>query len=91
MEQVTRLARGGMWRDVPGWAEISGAHQERVYALAAYRAALPDGADVDAVVRSLLHMHHNRALGVDREREAVCLRLARQAAATWRATRTGRA
>ncbi|WP_425388649.1 hypothetical protein [Amycolatopsis jejuensis] len=31
-------------------------------------------------------MHHNRALGVNRDREAICLRLARQAAATWRST-----
>jgi len=42
-------------------------------------------------VRSLLHMHHNRLVGVDRAREAVCLRLARQAAVTWRATQAGRA
>ncbi|MGH3915391.1 MAG: lantibiotic dehydratase, partial [Pseudonocardiaceae bacterium] len=91
VEQVTRLARGGMWQDIPDWPEISSAHQERADALAAYRAALPDGADTDAVARSLLHMHHNRLLGVDREREAACLRLARQAVATWRATRAGRA
>lgn len=90
VEQVTRLARGGMWHDSPAWAQISGAHHDRAEALAAYRAALPDSADTDAVVRSLLHMHHNRLMGVDREREAVCLRLARQTAATWQATRADR-
>lgn len=91
VEQVTRLVRGRMWADVPGWPAIANAHRQRADAIAAYRAALPDGADTDAVVRSLLHMHHNRALGVDREREAVCLRLARQAAATWNATYAGQA
>jgi thiopeptide-type bacteriocin biosynthesis protein len=89
VEQVTRLARGGMWSDVPGWPAVADVHRQRADAIAAYRAALPDSADTDAVARSLLHMHHNRLLGVDREREAVCLRLARQAAATWRATRAG--
>jgi class I lanthipeptide synthase len=53
--------------------------------LATYRRALPDGVDMSKVLHALLHMHHNRALGVDRDREAVCLRLARQAAAAWRA------
>lgn len=91
VEQITRLVRGGMWADVPGWPAIADAHRQRADTIAAYRTALPNGADADAALHALLHMHHNRALGVDREREAVCLRLARQAAATWRATRTGHA
>lgn len=91
VEQVTRLARGGLWHDIPGWPEIAGAHQDRADAIARYRRALPEGANTDAVLHSLLHMHHNRTLGVDRDREAVCLRLARQTAATWRACRTERA
>ncbi len=89
VEQVTRLTRGGMWCDIPGWPEIATAHRDRAEAIAQYRRVLPEGADTDAVLHSLLHMHHNRALGVDRDCEAVCLRLARQAAATWRACRTG--
>lgn len=91
VEQVTRLARGGLWHDIPGWPYIAETHQDRVDAIARYRVALPDGADTYAVLHSLLHMHHNRALGVDRAREAVCLRLARQAAATWRVCRQERA
>jgi lantibiotic biosynthesis protein len=91
VEQVTRLARDGMWRDIAGWPKVAEAHQDRADALARYRLALPEGVDVDAVLHSVLHMHHNRALGVDRDREAVCLRLARQAAATWRACRTEQA
>jgi thiopeptide-type bacteriocin biosynthesis protein len=91
VEQVARLARGGLWRDIPGWPHVARAHQDRADAIGRYRRTLPEGADADGVLYSLLHMHHNRALGVDRDREAVCLRLARQAAATWRARHQGRA
>jgi hypothetical protein len=52
--------------------------------------ALPYGVDLDKVLHCLLHMHHNRSLRVDRDREAECLRLARAAAATWRASRQRR-
>ncbi|GAA4237279.1 hypothetical protein GCM10022254_48970 [Actinomadura meridiana] len=85
VEQVSRLARGRLLHDVPGWPQIAGAHQQRADAFGRYRSALPERTNIDAVLHSLLHMHHNRAIGVDREGEAVCLRLARQAAATWRA------
>lgn len=90
VEQVTRLARGELWHDLPGWPKVAEAHQDRADALARYRRVLPEGVDTDAVLHAVLHMHHNRALCVDRDREAVCLRLARQAAATWRACRTER-
>ncbi|GAA3852356.1 lantibiotic dehydratase [Saccharothrix violaceirubra] len=85
---ITRLVREG--RPAPASRDVTEAREARAGALARYRHALPETADVDAVLHSLLHMHHNRALGVDRDREAVCLRLARQAAATWRATGTTR-
>ena len=77
----TRAGQGA----IPGWAPVADAHSRLERALSRYRDALPDDADHDRVLRSLLHMHHNRAFGADREREARCLRLARQAAATWRA------
>lgn len=83
---ITRLVRGDRQAGIPGWSAVAAAHQQRADALARYRHALLDGVDLDKVLHSLLHMHHNRALGVDRDREAVCLRLARQAAATWRAS-----
>lgn len=83
VNEITRLVRGRWQADIAGWAD---AHQQRADAVARYRRALPDGVDLDKVLHSLLHMHHNRALGVDRDREAICLRLARQAAATWRAS-----
>ena len=74
----------GPW---PG--EIERARQSRAAALAAYRDRLPVDADTESVLESLLHMHHNRVIGLDRAGEAVCRRLARQAALTWQATRGG--
>jgi thiopeptide-type bacteriocin biosynthesis protein len=43
---------------------------------------LPEGLEPAAVLDSLLHMHHNRMRGVDRDDEAVCRQLARRAAVT---------
>jgi thiopeptide-type bacteriocin biosynthesis protein len=72
-------------REVPGWAPVvDHAWQARADALATYRKHLPPNADVDRVVESLLHMHHNRALGIDPDSERTCRRLARQAALAWR-------
>jgi len=42
------------------------------------------------VLESLLHMHHNRALGVDRDGEAICRHLARQAALAWQVKQKAR-
>ncbi|QTR02237.1 thiopeptide-type bacteriocin biosynthesis protein, partial [Saccharothrix algeriensis] len=84
--EVTRLVRDGWQADIPGWSAVAEVHRQRADALARYRRTLPDGVDIDRVLHSLLHMHHNRALGVNRDREAICLRLARQAAAVWRTT-----
>jgi len=50
---------------------------------------LPDDADIDAVVESLLHMHHNRAIGIDPATERTCRRLAYQAARAQQARRAG--
>jgi lantibiotic biosynthesis protein len=83
-DQVTSLVRGAMLRDHPGWdGEVADAWQNRANALGNYRQQLPDVARTDDVLESLLHMHHNRALGIDREGEATCRRLARQAAVAW--------
>lgn len=40
------------------------------------------GTDPTEVLGALLHMHHNRALGIDRDRETMILRAARQTALT---------
>ncbi|ASU79148.1 hypothetical protein CDG81_13585 [Actinopolyspora erythraea] len=89
VNQVIQLTRGNGLADLPGWSAATSAHQARTDALDAYRAALPIGADPGRVLHPLLHMHHNRLAGTDRDNEAVCLRLARQAAATWHALRRG--
>ena len=73
------LPHGGQWP-----SPVADARRARAAALATYRRLLPDGADTDAVLASLLHMHHNRALGINPDGEAVCRRLARQAALAWR-------
>jgi class I lanthipeptide synthase len=86
---VVGLARGGLQWNLPGWeGEVAEAWQARAAALASYRQALPVCADTDTILESLLHMHHNRALGIDRDGERNCRRLARQAALAW-TTREG--
>jgi thiopeptide-type bacteriocin biosynthesis protein len=85
-EQVVGLVRSSMLRTLPGWkGEVDEAWQARATALSSYRRHLPGNADTDAVLESLLHMHHNRALGIDRDGERMCRRLARQAALAWTA------
>ncbi|MGW9212297.1 lantibiotic dehydratase [Embleya sp. NPDC055664] len=69
--------------DLP--TDLTTAWADRAEALAAYRELLPLGTDLDAIVDSLLHMHHNRALGIDPIGERTCRRLARQAALASRA------
>ena len=66
----------------PGGQAISDAWRPRQRALAHYRALLAqeDGINPDAVLDSLLHAHHIRAVGIDRADERICLRLARAAA-----------
>ncbi|MFF0161677.1 lantibiotic dehydratase [Streptomyces sp. NPDC005263] len=64
-----------------GWGEaLAQAWHRRGAALALYRERLAEGMDLDAVLESLLHMHHNRLRGADREDEGICRRLARQSA-----------
>ncbi|MFF0106105.1 lantibiotic dehydratase [Streptomyces hirsutus] len=69
-----------------GWGEaLAHAWRHRAAALALYRENLEAGMDLDSVLESLLHMHHNRLRGPDREDEAICRRLARQSAVAWTA------
>ncbi|MER6076992.1 lantibiotic dehydratase [Streptomyces sp. NPDC001833] len=69
-----------------GWSEaLAGAWHRRAMALALYREHLAEGMDRDSVLESLLHMHHNRLRGLDREDEGICRRLARQSAVAWAA------
>ncbi|WP_344876176.1 lantibiotic dehydratase [Allokutzneria multivorans] len=73
-------------QECPLWTDdVEVLWRERHAALTAYREQLPEATVVGDVLESLLHMHHNRALGIDRDREQLCRRLARQAALSWRA------
>lgn len=84
--QAVHLALQGALADLPDWPrEVNEAWQARAAALADYRRQLPIQPDTDAILESLLHMHHNRAIGIDPDAERTCRRLARQAALTWRA------
>lgn len=64
----------------PGGEIVAAAWDHRRGALAAYRKQLADERDPATVLRSLLHDHHVRAIGVDPDRERVINRLTRTAA-----------
>jgi thiopeptide-type bacteriocin biosynthesis protein len=74
----------GLWSPPGGNTDIGQAWDNRADALASYRKALAPEANTDVVLESLLHMHHNRLIGIDRDSERICRRLARQVAVTWR-------
>ncbi|MFF8855762.1 lantibiotic dehydratase [Streptomyces althioticus] len=72
-------------RAAPGGAAIASAWSERDEALARYRRKLDasGGIDPDLVLDSLLHAHHIRAVGIDKDDERMCVRLAHAAAMAW--------
>ncbi|HEY5833933.1 lantibiotic dehydratase [Streptomyces sp.] len=72
--------QGEMLLTMPGGEAVTRAWDRRRTALAVYRAQLARQRDPDSVLRSLLHMHHVRTMGVDPDRERVTHRLARAAA-----------
>jgi lantibiotic biosynthesis protein len=63
-----------------GGEAVAAAWDHRRVALAAYLDQLARERDPATVLRSLLHDHHVRAIGVDPDRERVINRLARTAA-----------
>lgn len=64
----------------PGAETVTRAWERRRTALAAYRTQLALQREPYSVLRSLLHMHHVRTIGVDPDRERVSHRLARASA-----------
>ncbi|WP_226966893.1 lantibiotic dehydratase [Streptomyces phaeolivaceus] len=77
-------------RALPGGERVVTAWANRRAALETYRTALADhGAEPTDVLPSLLHMHHNRAAGIDPDNETICRRLARTAALSWSARTEG--
>lgn len=89
LDEAVRLADPtGDWaalRAAPGGAAIAAAWSERDEALARYRQSLnaAGGIDPDLVLDSLLHAHHIRAAGIDKDDERMCVRLAHAAAMAW--------
>ncbi|MGH3865774.1 MAG: lantibiotic dehydratase [Pseudonocardiaceae bacterium] len=76
-------------RATPGGEKVALAWERRRTALVAYRNRLGKQRDPRPVLRSLLHLHHVRTIGVDPERERVSNRLARAAALRWIAQNRG--
>lgn len=74
------LTGWGAMRATPGGDAVIAAWQQRRAALATYRRHLGGNPDTLVVLRSLLHEHHVRVVGVDPARERVTHRLARAAA-----------
>jgi lantibiotic biosynthesis protein len=86
---ATTLARNGelsSFGTLPG--DLAPAWHHRAKTVAAYRTTLDANADTTHILDSLLHVHHNRYQGIDRDGEAACRRLARQAALAQRAARS---
>ncbi len=89
--EAVRQAQPGALAKLPGFAgEVAEAWQARATALVAYRAKV-HAVDTDSLLESLLHMHYNRAIGIDPHGEHVCRRLAHQAARGWQARQARRA
>ncbi|WP_324787041.1 lantibiotic dehydratase [Streptomyces sp. H51] len=77
-------------RQLPRGTHAGEAWALRRRRLGEYRQALEEaGTDPADVLPSLLHMHHNRAAGIDQDTEATCRRLARAAALSWTARAEG--
>jgi thiopeptide-type bacteriocin biosynthesis protein len=86
---ATTLARNGelsSFGTLPG--DLAPAWRQRAEAVAAYRTTLDANADTTHILESLLHIHHNRYRGIDRDGEGTCRRLARQTALAQRAARS---
>jgi thiopeptide-type bacteriocin biosynthesis protein len=78
---ATMLARNGELSSFGTLAaDLAPAWLQRAEAVAAYRKTLDANADTTHILESLLHIHHNRYRGIDRDGEGTCRRLARQAA-----------
>jgi thiopeptide-type bacteriocin biosynthesis protein len=87
-EQAQRLGIAVLDEVLPEWPiPVSEAWHARTAALGTYRSRLLDYSNIDYVIESLLHMHHNRALGIDPDSERAARRSARRAALAWQAHR----
>ena len=87
--QTLQHAHAGDLPQQPGWtSRLRSAHQARQEALVRYATHVRDG-QLEAVLESLLHMHHNRLMGPDREAETACRHAARQVCRSLRERQVG--
>ncbi|MGP2442460.1 lantibiotic dehydratase [Streptomyces sp. JW3] len=77
-QTLNRVRGEVLTRPSTGTSRLAEAYERRRAALATYRSHLTDER-TGPVLESLLHMHHNRIAGPDREAEAACRHAARQA------------
>jgi thiopeptide-type bacteriocin biosynthesis protein len=85
---ATTLARNdelSSFGTLPG--DLAPSWRRRAEALSAYRKTVGADTSTTHIIESLLHIHHNRYRGIDRDGEGTCRRLARQAALAQRAIR----
>lgn len=83
-DQALRLGHRLVGCEMDEWpASLRFAWSERHQKVMRYRSLLNGNLDADHVLESLLHMHHNRLLGTDRDSEAECRSLARYVAQRW--------
>ncbi|MFF4362809.1 lantibiotic dehydratase [Streptomyces sp. NPDC001604] len=79
---VAQHTASGLRARPHGWTpRLDAATAARRAALHRYREHVADR-QITAVLESLLHMHHNRLIGPDRDSEAACRHAARQASRT---------
>jgi thiopeptide-type bacteriocin biosynthesis protein len=89
-DEAVALARPGQ-RDalaaLPCGGNVLSAWDRRRNAVAAYRRAVEAAGTMPplSVLPDLLHLHHVRMAGADRDAERVCIHLARAAALSWTA------
>jgi thiopeptide-type bacteriocin biosynthesis protein len=85
---ATTLARNGELSSFGTLPEdLAPAWRHRAETVDAYRKTLDAEANFTHILESLLHIHHNRYRGIDRDGEGACRRLARQAALARHAAR----
>ncbi|MGW1032299.1 lantibiotic dehydratase [Streptomyces antibioticus] len=77
-QTLHRVRAEALTRPSNGTARLADAYERRHTALAKYRSHL-SAEQTGTVLESLLHMHHNRITGPDREAETACRHAARQA------------
>ncbi|MFJ9846714.1 lantibiotic dehydratase [Kitasatospora sp. NPDC101155] len=77
---ATRLSEASALRALPGGAELLASWQQRAGALVRYREVLRGTARTGLEAAHLVHMHHNRLLGIDPDAEQRARSIARGAA-----------